>query len=69
MTEKITKQMTIAEVVMKWPETAGTFMEWGLYCYGCAVARYENIEQGAMAHGIPTDDLVKALNETVEKKE
>jgi hybrid cluster-associated redox disulfide protein len=69
MTEKITKQMTIAEVVVKWPETAGTFMEWGLYCYGCAVARYENIEQGAIAHGIPTDDLVKALNETIEKKE
>ncbi len=69
MTEKITKQMTIAEVVVKWPETAGTFMEWGLYCYGCAVARYENIEQGAVAHGIPTDDLVKALNETIEKKE
>jgi hybrid cluster-associated redox disulfide protein len=44
-------------------------MEWGLYCYGCAVARYENIEQGAIAHGIPTDDLVKALNETIEKKE
>ncbi|MHA1962447.1 MAG: DUF1858 domain-containing protein, partial [Candidatus Thorarchaeota archaeon] len=28
--------MTIQEVVVKWPETAGTFMEWGLHCYGCA---------------------------------
>lgn len=69
MTEEITKDMTIAEVVMKWPETAGTFMEWGLHCYGCAVARYENIEQGAMAHGIPADDLVKALNKTISKEE
>jgi hybrid cluster-associated redox disulfide protein len=66
MSDEIKKEMTIAEVVMKWPETAGTFMEWGLHCYGCAVARYENIEQGALAHGISPDDLVKALNETIE---
>ncbi len=68
MTEEIKKSMTIAEVVTKWPETAGTFMEWGLHCFGCAVARYENIEQGAVAHGISADDLVKALNETISKE-
>jgi hybrid cluster-associated redox disulfide protein len=65
----ITKEMTILEVVTKWPETRDTFMEWGLGCFGCAVARFENIEQGAMAHGIPVDDLIKALNETVENEE
>ena len=69
MAEAITKDMTIGEVVMKWPETAGTFMEWGLHCYGCAVARFENIEQGAQAHGIDPDKLVEALNDTIEKKE
>ncbi len=64
---KITKEMTIAEVVMRWPQTAATFMEWGLHCYGCAVARYENIEDGAIAHGISPEALVKALNEVVEQ--
>ncbi|MHA2134131.1 MAG: DUF1858 domain-containing protein [Candidatus Thorarchaeota archaeon] len=49
------------------PETAAVFLEWGLHCYGCAVAKFENIEQGAGAHGIPADDLVKALNEAVAK--
>lgn len=70
MTETIIKKTdTIAEVVTKWPETAGTFMEWGLHCYGCAVAKFENIEQGATAHGIPADDLVNALNKAIEKTE
>jgi hybrid cluster-associated redox disulfide protein len=68
MAEAITKEMTIGEVVMKWPETAGTFMEWGLHCYGCAVARYENIEQGASAHGVDPDKLVDALNEAIKKE-
>jgi len=69
MAQAIKKDMTIAEVVMKWPETAGTFMEWGLHCYGCAVAKYENVAQGAVAHGIDPDKLVEALNEKVKKDE
>jgi hybrid cluster-associated redox disulfide protein len=65
----VTKEMSIGEVVMKWPESAGIFMAYGLHCYGCAVARYETIEQGAQAHGIDTESLIKAINEEIEKKE
>ncbi len=66
MTEKkITKDMSITEVVMRWPETTQTFMEYGLHCIGCWAAHYENIEQGAMVHGIDVDQLVEALNEKV----
>jgi hybrid cluster-associated redox disulfide protein len=69
MTETVNKHMSIAEVVMKWPETAGAFMENGLHCYGCAAARYETIEQGAMAHGIDPDKLIDALNEVIDENE
>ncbi|MEW6553031.1 MAG: DUF1858 domain-containing protein [Actinomycetota bacterium] len=59
----ITKDMTIQEVVESNPETIRVFLEHGLHCIGCAVARFENIEQGAMAHGIDVDALIKDLNE------
>ena len=58
----ITKDMTIQEVVENNPETIRVFLEHGLHCVGCAVARFENIEQGAMAHGIDVDALIKDLN-------
>lgn len=61
----ITKDMSITEVVSKYPQTAKVFMEHGMGCLGCAAAQFENIEQGARAHGVDVDDLVKALNETV----
>jgi hybrid cluster-associated redox disulfide protein len=61
----ITKYMTIQEVVEKNPETIRVFMEHGLHCVGCAVARFENIEQGALAHGIDVDALIKDLNAKV----
>ena len=61
----ITKTMPIGEVVETHPETIPVFLHHGLMCFGCAIARFENIEQGAIAHGIDVDALVKDLNEAV----
>ena len=63
---KITKDMNIIEVVQKYPDTIGVFMYAGMGCFGCHVAQFETIEQGATAHGIDVDALVDALNEVVE---
>jgi len=57
--------MSIGEVVQKYPETVQVFLSHGLMCIGCAVARYENVEQGAMAHGINVEALMKDLNAAV----
>jgi len=65
----INKYMTIQEVVEKNPETIRVFLEHGLHCIGCAVARFENIEQGALAHGIDVDALIRDLNAKVGEKE
>lgn len=64
----ITKNMSIMEVVGKWPETAEVFMNHGMGCLGCAAARFENIEQGATAHGMDVDALMADLNKVVEGK-
>jgi len=58
----ISKDMKIGKVVEKHPETVSVFMKHGLGCVGCAVARFENIEQGARAHGIEVDALIADLN-------
>lgn len=60
---KITKDMSIIEIVSKYPETYAIFMKHGLHCVGCAAARFENIEQGAAAHGIDARALLGDLNE------
>jgi len=63
----ITKEMSIGEVVQKHPETVPVFMQHGLHCLGCAIASFESIEQGAQAHGMDVEALVKGLNEAVSK--
>jgi len=64
----ITKETTIGEVVQKYPETVRVFLSHGLMCVGCAAARFENIQQGAQAHGIEVDALVADLNAAVEQE-
>ncbi|OEH87011.1 disulfide oxidoreductase [Desulfuribacillus stibiiarsenatis] len=64
---EINAQMTISEVVQKFPESIEVFMSHGLGCVGCSAARYENIAQGAAVHGIDVDTLVADLNAAIKK--
>ncbi len=59
----ITKDMSIGEIVRTYPESIAVFMQHGLGCIGCAAAHFENLEQGALAHGINVEALVKDLNQ------
>lgn len=58
----ITKEMSIGEIVQAYPQTIRVFFAHGLMCIGCAAAQFENLEQGAIAHGIDIDALLKDLN-------
>jgi hybrid cluster-associated redox disulfide protein len=59
----ITKEMTIGEVVDGHPETVEVFTRHGMGCLGCPATAFENIEQGALIHGIDVEQLVTELNE------
>jgi hybrid cluster-associated redox disulfide protein len=61
----ITAEMPIGDVVTQYPQTVHVFMQHGLGCIGCALARFENIRQGAQAHGINLEALVEDLNQSV----
>ena len=63
---KITKEMSIIDVVQQHPETLEVFQKFGLGCIGCAAARFENLEAGAKVHGIDPEVMVQELNNVIE---
>ena len=64
---KITKEMTINEVVEKYSKTVSVFMNYGLHCMGCPAAADESIEEAVKVHqGIDLDKLLKDLNRAVK---
>jgi hybrid cluster-associated redox disulfide protein len=62
----ITGEEPIGQVLKDYPQTLRVFLSHGLMCVGCAVARFENVRQGATAHGIDVDALLKDLNASIE---
>jgi hybrid cluster-associated redox disulfide protein len=63
----LTADMPIGDVIGEYPDTVHVFLKHGLGCIGCALARFENIREGALAHGIDVDALMKELNQTAAK--
>ena len=58
---KITKDMTLKEIIEKYPKCAQVFMNHGLFCFSCPAASSETLEQGATSHGIDVEKLLKEL--------
>lgn len=59
---KVTKEMSIIEIVQQYPEALEVFQKYGLGCIGCAAARFENLEAGAKVHGIDPEVMVAEIN-------
>ncbi|WP_425804659.1 DUF1858 domain-containing protein [Desulfitobacterium sp. Sab5] len=64
----ITGKESITDVVNKYPQTVDIFLKHGMHCFGCMAARFENIEQGALAHRIDVPSLIKDLNAVLEEE-
>jgi len=63
---KIVKEMTIGEVVHKYPKTTFVFIDYGLHCIGCPSAVAETVEEAAKVHHIDLKKFLKDLNRAVE---
>ena len=67
----ITEDMTVGDVIAKWPEVAEIFGKYGLSCIGCSVNTMEAVGVGARGHGMSDEDvnsMIKEANEFVQKK-
>ncbi len=62
----VTKDMTIADVVNKYPQAGIVMTAHGLHCVGCGVSPIETVEAGCKGHGW-TDEQIDAMLEKVNE--
>ena len=62
MSQKVTKEMSIIDIVQQHPESLEIFAKYGMGCIGCAAAKFENLEAGAKVHGFDPDEMVAEIN-------
>ncbi|WP_252187527.1 DUF1858 domain-containing protein [Anaeromonas gelatinilytica] len=58
----ITKDMLIGEIIKERSDAPEILMGFGMGCIGCPSSQMETLEQAAMVHGLPLEDLLEALN-------
>ena len=62
-TQQITKDMTMGEIIEKFPFASEIMLSYGLHCVGCHVNPYESLENGALGHGMSDEEIASLLNE------
>ena len=63
MAVKITKDMTMGELLSIDRGVAIVLMQAGMHCIGCPASQGETLEEAAMVHGIDVDELMKVIEE------
>lgn len=59
----ITREMTIAEIMRRYPQTVAVFEKHRLDCRECQIAEFEALDHGAGVHKVDVDALLRELNE------
>ena len=54
----ISKEMTIEEIILRYPQTIPVFARFGLDCVDCQIA---SLEHGAEVHHVNVEQLLKEL--------
>ena len=64
--KKITKEMSIADIIEEYPQTREVFFDLGLGCVGCVASSFETLEEGLLAHDLDVEDALTKLNKSIK---
>ena len=58
----VTGETLVGEIVTKYPEAIEILLSIGMHCLGCPASRSESLQDAAAVHGIPSDQVIDAIN-------
>jgi hybrid cluster-associated redox disulfide protein len=64
---KIDENISIGDLISKWPETMELFQKYNMGCQECMSAEYETLKQGLEAHGINFNQFIQELEEYIKE--
>ena len=66
---QLTTDLTIAEVMDRWPETIPIFFRYRMACVGCPIAPFETLAEVAVIYGLDLGCFINELRQVVQIKE
>lgn len=61
-----TNQMTIAEILERWPQTVPIFLHYQTYCVGCSMNIFETLEDAMGIYQLHQTDFLQDLERSIQ---
>jgi hybrid cluster-associated redox disulfide protein len=58
--------MTVADVLDRWPETVAVFRQFKTACVGCVMAPFDTLSDMAQIYGLEPGEVILAMRQAVE---
>lgn len=55
-------ELTLAEIMSRWPATMRVFIDRNMHCIGCPIATFHTLVEAAEEHGQSLDDLLAEID-------
>ena len=65
----LTTELTVAEVLTRWPQTASVFFQHQMACVGCAMAPFETLAEVATIYRLHVERFLHELQQSIQPKE
>ena len=60
-----TPDMTVDQVMNRWPASIRVFMDFRMGCVGCPIATFHSVDEASREHGIDVGAFLAALTASV----
>lgn len=64
--ELVIAEMTVQELLARWPQTAVVFNQYASLCIGCAIAPYCTVSDVAKIYRLPLEAFINDLKKAIE---
>ena len=65
----VTTDMLVGDIIKEYPDAAFALMQCGMGCISCPAAQSETLEEAAMVHGLPVEEVLNYVNERISMAE
>ena len=66
---QLTADLTMAEVMDRWPETIPVFFRYRMACVGCPIAPFETLAEVAAIYRLDLECFMNELRQTIRVRE
>jgi len=58
--------LTVDQIMRRWPSTIGVFIDLQLHCIGCPIGIFHTLPEAALEHGLGLEELANEVSAAID---